>query len=91
MLELLQGPKPMGHEPKNIENVAKPTAGELEVRRRQMLIDCISSLEDEDFARVWPRLITAVYVSQPPSQASARISHAARNPRSRLGILGAGI
>jgi hypothetical protein len=72
MLELLQRLKPADQD-EIVKDVAKLAAKEREVRTLEMLIEYVSSLEEEDLARVWPRLVTAIYSSQTPSQSIARI------------------
>jgi hypothetical protein len=68
MLELLKRLKPLQQDAKITEGVARLAAKEREVRSLELLIDYISSLEDKDLARVWPRLIRAVYSSPAPNQ-----------------------
>jgi len=67
MLRLLQCLKPLGQNATIVQDIAKLASTEREVRTLEMLIQHISSLEDEDLARVWPRLIAAIYHQKPPS------------------------
>jgi hypothetical protein len=67
MIELLQRLRRLEQGAKLVENIAKLASREREVRTLERLIEYISSLDDEDLARVWPRLIAAVY-SQSTSQ-----------------------
>lgn len=68
MLELLKRLKPLQQDAKITEGVARLAAKEREVRSLEELIGYISSLEDRDLARVWPRLIRAIYSSPAPNQ-----------------------
>jgi hypothetical protein len=65
MLELL---KRLKRDAKITEGVGRLAAKEREVRSLELLIGYISSLEDRDLARVWPRLIRAIYASPAPNQ-----------------------
>lgn len=76
MLGLLKRLKPLQHDAKIAEGVARLAAKEREVRSLELLIGYVSSLEDRDLARVWPRLVTAIYSSPTPSQ-SARATKSA--------------
>jgi hypothetical protein len=67
MIELLQRLRRLEQGAKLVENIAKLASREREVRTLERLIEYISSLDDEDLARVWPRLTAAVY-SQSTSQ-----------------------
>ena len=57
MLELLHRLKPPKQDANIMEEVAKLAAKEREVRTLERLIEYISSLEDEDLARVRPVLL----------------------------------
>ena len=61
MLELLQRLKPPGLDSHITDDIAKLAAREREVRTLEMLIEYISTLDDEELARAWPRLIGAIY------------------------------
>jgi hypothetical protein len=74
MLRLLQRLKPLGHEATIVQDIAKLASTEREVRTLEMLIQHISSLEDEDLARVWPRLIAAIYHQKLPSLLESRFA-----------------
>jgi hypothetical protein len=63
MIELLQRLKRLDQDGNLMEGVAQLAAKEREVRTLEMAIEYISSLEDEDLARVWPRLMAAIYSS----------------------------
>lgn len=63
MIELLQRLKRLDQAGNLMEGVARLAAKEREVRTLEMAIKYISSLEDEDLARVWPRLMAAIYSS----------------------------
>jgi hypothetical protein len=63
MLELLQRLKPAKHDTRIAADVAKLAAREREVRTLEMLIEYISTLDDDELARAWPRLIGAIYSS----------------------------
>jgi hypothetical protein len=63
MIELLQRLKRLDQDGNLMEGVAQLAAKEREVRTLEMAIEYISSLEDEDLARVWPRLLAAIYSS----------------------------
>jgi hypothetical protein len=61
MLKLLQRLKPVEPDANIVNDIAKLASTEHEVRTLEMLIDYISSLENDDLAAVWPRLISAIY------------------------------
>lgn len=70
MLGLLKRLKPLRHDAKITQGVARLAAKEREVRSLELLIAYISSLEDKDLARVWPRLVTAIHSSPTPRQSA---------------------
>ena len=76
MLELLRRLKPLEQDAKITEGVARLASKEREVRSLELLIEYISSIDDKELARLWPRLVTAVYSSQTPGIA-ARITKSA--------------
>ena len=76
MLELLRRLKPLEQDAKITEGVARLASKEREVRSLELLIEYISSIDDKELARLWPRLVTAVYCSQTPGIA-ARITKSA--------------
>jgi hypothetical protein len=67
VLQSLQSLRPLAQEDNVVEGIAKLATKEREVRTLEMLIECISSLDDEDLARMWPRLMAAIYSSQLPA------------------------
>lgn len=67
LLQSLQHLRPTAQEDNVVEGIAKLATKEREVRTLEMLIECISSLDDEDLARMWPRLMAAIYSSQLPA------------------------
>lgn len=70
MLGLLKRLKLLRHDAKITQGVARLAAKEREVRSLELLIAYISSLEDKDLARVWPRLVTAIHSSPTPRQSA---------------------
>jgi hypothetical protein len=70
MLELLQRLKPARHDTRIAADVAKLAAREREVRTLEMLIEYISTLDDDELAHAWPRLIEAIYSSPQKCQIS---------------------
>ena len=81
MLQLLQRLKPSKEDAKIMEEVARLAAREREVRTLEMLIEHISSLDEEDLARLWPSLVAAIYSTQTPNQPSAQIASQEINTR----------
>ena len=81
MLQLLQRLKPSKEDAKIMEEVARLAAREREVRTLEMLIEYISSLDEEDLARLWPSLVAAIYSTQTPNQPSAQIASQEINTR----------
>lgn len=69
MIELLRRFKSGEHDPTILESVANLAAKEREVRTLELLIEHLSSLEDNDLERAWPRLFSAFYTSPAPDQA----------------------
>ena len=65
MLELLQRLRPSNRDATITQEVAELASREREVRTLETLIEYISSLEDEELAQAWPRLIGAVYAAPP--------------------------
>ena len=66
MLQLLRRLKPLQGNAKVGEAVARLAAKDREARSLVLLTEYLSALEDKDVARVWPRLVTAIYSSQIP-------------------------
>ncbi len=66
MIQLLRRLKQSDQNGNLMVSIAKLAEKEREVRTLEMAIEYISSLEEEDLARVWPRLMAAIY-SQTPS------------------------
>jgi hypothetical protein len=87
MLELLRRLKPLEQDAKITEGVARLASKEREVRSLELLIEYISSIEDKELARLWPRLVTAVYSSQTPGTA-ARITKSAPRDDDSLALEG---
>ena len=52
------------------EEIARLASREREVRTLQMLIEYVSTLDDQELAHVWPRLIGAIYSSPPKRETS---------------------
>ena len=69
MIELLRKLKSGEHYPTILESVANLAAKEREVRTLELLIEHLSSLEDQDLERAWPRRFSAFYTAQAPDQA----------------------
>ncbi len=65
MLRLFSHLKPLGRGATIVQDIARLASTEREVRTLEMLIEHISSLEEEDLARVWPRLVSAIYRPTP--------------------------
>jgi hypothetical protein len=74
MLWLFSPLKPLGRDATIVQDIARLASTEREVRTLEMLIEHISSLEEEDLARVWPRLVSAIYRPTPPSLLESRFT-----------------
>ncbi len=74
MLRLFSRLKPLGRDTTIAQDIARLASTEREVRTLEMLIEHISALEDEDLARVWPRLVSAIYRPASPSLLESRLT-----------------
>ena len=74
MLRLFSRLKPLGRDTTIAQDIARLASTEREVRTLEMLIEHISALEDEDLARVWPRLVSAIYRPASPSLLESRFT-----------------
>ena len=63
MLELLQHLKSASQDTHIADDIARLASREREVRTLERLIEYISTLDDEDLAQAWPRLMRAIYSS----------------------------